>query len=472
MDLINSETVEVAIIKDKTPNETLLNGIEKLGGISKYINNGDQVFIKFNLELPHGFPTNTNFDILKAIIQLCSEAGAKKIYVGSFPFKGITIKAISDILGLKIYFESIGAELLFLDNSNYFFMKSFDAKKLKVIKNRSYSKVKINNKIFIVPRVILDSNKFISINQVNVDPLFECRLSLLNSYSIIPNNYQEIHNTPKKEKDFLVNDQYKQILKSNIIDVFGIKKPDLIINDLFYILEGAGPYIYKDSNLKKTSIMVLGNDAVAVDAVTSKLLNLNTYINDLILDAEEKRLGIAQISKIRMLGENLEEVKFEIRKCVNKLEEIKLQSFSIKTGQFCSGCFKQAYHLLNLMKTNMIKDLKYITPYNSVLIGDNPPDPNNIGKDNIILFGECAINSTRKRKFKIIVKESKKKRKYKVNKKVLKLTGCPPDIFKCIKSLIDYYGKGDVPMLNLYYNIISSYTSEEITKKLRKWEVL
>ena len=70
-------------------------------------------------------------------------------------------------------------------------MKKFDSKKLKVIKNRSFSEVKVNNKTFIIPKVILDSDKFISVNQVNVDPLFKCRLSLLNLYSIIPNRHQE-----------------------------------------------------------------------------------------------------------------------------------------------------------------------------------------------------------------------------------------------------------------------------------------
>ncbi|TFG25591.1 MAG: DUF362 domain-containing protein [Promethearchaeota archaeon] len=471
MDLINSEAVEVAIVKGETPKETLLNGIEKLGGISKYINNGDQVFIKFNLILPSGFPTNTNFDILEILIQACNKAGAKKVYLGSFPFKGVTIKAISDILGLKKHFESLKGELAFLDNSNYFYMKGFNSKKLKVIKNRSFSRVNVNNKTFIIPKVILDSDKFISVNQVNVDPLFKCRLSLLNSYSIVPNKYQEIKNPQRHNQEYLLNDKYKQDLTSNILDVFSIKKPNLVINDLFYVLEAAGPVIYKDSNLTKTGIMVLGNDTVAVDAVTSKIMNLNIKNPDLISRAEEEGLGLADISKIKIIGENVKNIDLIIKECASKLDETKLQNFSIKTGNLCSGCFKQAYHLLNLMKTNMTKDLKYITPNNSFLIGDDPPDPNNIGKDNIILFGDCAINSTRKKEFKIIVKESKKKRKYKVNKKVLKLSGCPPDIFKCIKLLLNYYGKRDLPMLNLYSKTVASYTPEKITKKLRIWEV-
>ena len=51
------KNTEVAIVKGNTPGETVLKGIEIFGGINKFIEEGDQVFIKFNLCLPTGFPT-------------------------------------------------------------------------------------------------------------------------------------------------------------------------------------------------------------------------------------------------------------------------------------------------------------------------------------------------------------------------------------------------------------------------------
>ncbi|MBY9021740.1 MAG: bacillithiol biosynthesis BshC, partial [Candidatus Lokiarchaeota archaeon] len=107
MDQLDSDIAEVVITKGNSPEESVLDGIEKLGGISKFIDDGDQVFIKINLRLPFGFPTNTNLDTLKAIIQSCNSAGAKKVYVGSFPIEDITVKAISDSLQLKDYFKEI-----------------------------------------------------------------------------------------------------------------------------------------------------------------------------------------------------------------------------------------------------------------------------------------------------------------------------------------------------------------------------
>lgn len=464
------KTPQVAIIRGNSPIEGVINGINKLKGISEFIDDGDQVFIKFNLRLPYGFPANTNFDVLEAVIKLCKKAGAKRICIGGFPFSGITIKSISDILGIKKYFENIGAELIFLDNSNLFSQKGLKPIKLKLKKKLRFTKYEFNKKGLIFPKIVLDSNKVISVNQVNVDPLFECRLSLLNLYSLIPNNYQNIENIQWKGKDFLLNDQYKQDLEDNIVDAFSIKKPDLVINDLFYILEQAGPYAYKDSNLKKTGIVIVGNDAVAVDAITAKILNLDKSNNNLVLKAEKRGLGTANISKIKVFGENLKDISINIEPCVRTLDEVNLQNFSIKSGCYCSGCFKQAYYLLNIIKTNTIKDLKYITPNNSFLIGEKPANPTDLNVDNIILFGDCAIRSTKEKDFMIKMKKSRKTNKIKANKKILSLKGCPPDIFSSIKSISKYYGKKDTPMLDLYLKTITSYMSEDDRKKLRIWE--
>ncbi len=467
MDQLNSDIAEVVITKGESPEESVLDGIEKLGGISKFIDDGDQVFIKFNLRLPFGFPTNTNLDTIKAIVQLCNQAGAKKVYVGGFPMEGLTVKAISDSLGLKDYFKNIGAELVFLDNSNLFSQRSMDAKKLKAIKKRAFEYKSITNdyepKIAIyrkygIPKIILESDKLISINQVNVDPIFKVRLSLLNSYSLIPNKYQKIENKLKGGREYLLKDKYKQDLASKIIDVYSIKKPSLVVNDLFYILEGAGPLIYKDSNLKKTGIVVIGSDAIAVDSITLKLLNLDPEQDSLLSLAKKRNIGVTELSKIRLMGENLENIKINVENCIYKLEDINLRNFSIKMGQFCSGCFEQAYHLLNFMKTNMIKDLKYLSHKNSLLIGDNPLKSEDIDND-VIIFGNCAIRST-------------KNHPLRKNKKVMELFGCPPNLFNSIELLLKMYNKDDIPMLSLFEKLYKYYRPKNLTEKLEKWEGL
>jgi len=484
---LKSDMASVAISKSATPENCVLDGIKILGGMDKFIKEGDQVFIKINLSLPNGFPVIPNLDVIRVIINSCKKAGAKRIKVGSFLFKGISMKKFSELLGIQEYIKNLGAELSFLDNSNYFEQKGIKIEQLNRIKNSEFYKIEVNDKFFLIPHVIVDSDKFISLNQVNVNPIFKTNLSLLNCYSNIPIYNQEVNKRLLEEKNYITHDRYKQELISNILDVYSIKKPDLAINDLFFLLEGAGPYIYKDSNLKKTGILIIGDDALSVDAITLKMLNVDVNTHDLISAAEKRELGITDPSKIKIFGE-MEEL-LDVKFCVSNLQDINLRNFFIGSGLYCTGCFKQSYHLLNLMKTIMIKDLKY-NPINSFLIGENPPKPKKLV--NILLFGDCAINTTKNNDFRkikkekgksiiddakdIVLKKSNSKEKIKIkekkNKKILELPGCPPDIFKCIRLMLDYYGKSNAPNLALYNEIVKIWTNGKFKEKLEKLEAL
>ncbi|MHA1986277.1 MAG: DUF362 domain-containing protein [Promethearchaeota archaeon] len=485
-DKLNFENTKVAIIKGDSPQESVLKGIEMLGGISTFINAGEKVFIKFNLNFPGGFPTNTNFDVISTVIESCKNAKAGKIYLGSFPLKGVSIKKISNLLNLEEYFRNIGAELIYLDNSNIFDKKNFKNDQLNKIKTESFSTYTINNREYLVPKVILDSDKLISINQVNVNPLFKINNSLMNSSSIVSPKYQEFEIKKTEESEYLSLDQYKTNLISNILDVYTINKPDLVINDLFYVLEGAGPFIYKDSNLKKTNFVVVGKNALPVDVITLRMLNIETNNYDLINEAYNRNLGIKDLEKIEILGEDLKEIDINIDLCVSKLEDINVKNFRVNSGRFCSGCFQYAYHLLNFMKTNMVKDLKY-NPNNVLLVGLKPTVPEKFG--NILLFGDCAISSTKNSDFRTIKKESNKKikkektlkkqkhqkkpkLKIKTNKEILEIPGCPPDILNCLTMLIKFFGKSNMPNLSLFKAVLENWFNPNDKKYMRAMGVL
>ncbi len=461
-------STEVIISKNSNPSKAITNGLEKLGGISGIVQKGDQVFVKINLRAPYGFPANVNFDSLRTIIDMCKKAEAKNIIVGSFPDNGIRTDSISNIMGLQSYIENLGAEFLFLGDQNRFPLKA----------------VELKEKIIEIPKIILETDKLIIFNQVNVDPLFKCTISLLNSYSLVPNKYQNIQKIIRPGKDYLSLDQYKQDLISNILDIYSIKKPNLVINDLCDFLEGAGPYVYKDSSLVHTGLVVIGSDAVAVDLITLKLFNIDLLDSEILLEARNRNLGITDISKINLIGENLDNSRLEVKFSVYKLDDINIKNTTIKAGRICSGCFKEAYHLLNYIKTHMTKDLKYIKKQ-YFLIGENPPEPESESLNHIIVFGECAINSTKNREFRTIRTSSDKnyietikgkigkdsksqkltKVKEKTNKNVIEIPGCPPNLFESLNSILKYYGKSQTPNLSFYNNLLKTYYQLASSKK-------
>ncbi|MHA1239590.1 MAG: DUF362 domain-containing protein [Promethearchaeota archaeon] len=468
---INS--TDVSITKNDSPTKIINNGIELLGGISRFIGKEDKVFIKINLRAPNGFPVNVNMDSLRSLIILCKEAGAKKIYVGGFPDYGVKTSTLNDTLGLKSYLDNLGVELISLDDPE----------------TSHFSSIEVNGKNIEYPTRVLESDKLIILNQLSVDPLFKCTLSLLNCYSLVSFKSQKIEKIIRSGKDYLLLDQYKQDLISNILNVFSIKKPCLVINDMFYFLEGAGPLIFKDSNLIRTGLVVTGSDAIAVDLITLNLLQIELLSSDILLEARDKRLGITDLSKINLKGEKLDANKLTVNFSVDKLNEITINNTYLQTGRICSGCFKEAYNLLNFMKTHMTKDLKYIKNQ-SMLIGENPLEPETV--ENVIVFGDCAVRTTKNRDFRHIqvlkkddiiktvgdkVKKEKSPQKKpivkdKVNKSVIELPGCPPDMYTSLNSILKYYGKKQAPNLSFYNALLNQFIDKESKKPSKKRGVI
>jgi len=231
--------------------------------------------------------------------------------------------------------------------------------------------------------------------------------------------------------------------------------------------------------------MIIGNDAVSVDLVTLKVLNINSDESEIITQAKNRNINVPELSGIKILGEKIEDSKNQIELCISELEKIRVKNFSIKSGKYCSGCFKQAYHLLNFMKTYMGKDLKY-NNNNSFLIGKNPIEPDKM--NNILLFGDCSIDSTKDYNFRNIIIEPKKKAKKKLkvqrineskikikkkpNKNILNLPGCPPNNFACLELIIKYYGKRNMPNLNLFMNLNRNWIAGKLNEMLKSWEAL
>jgi len=461
----------VAVIKGKSPEENYLEGIEKLGGISQYIEEGDNVFLKITLRVPMGYPMNSNFDLVKEVIISCKKAGANKIYVGSFSSKEIALKIFNDLLGLESYFKALGAEFVYLDNSDYYIQKS-NNQKLGDLKANSLKDVNIGEKKIQVPEVITNSNKIIVINQVNVNPLFMCDLSLINYYSVLPAKFRDInYGENVLNEEIVKSDLFRQDLISNILNTYAIKKPILTINDVFYILEEAGPFIYRDSNLKKTNVLIMGTDLISVDAITLRFLGFDVFKNDLVSKALERSLGPEHISDIKLLGEDLGKISIDINQCFSHLEDIKIPNIFVSSGNMCSGCFLRAYHLLNFMNSRMIKDVKNL-PNQSLLVGLNPPEA--LFKDHVILFGDCAIKSTKNYKFRTKTKKTllRKKEMQVKNKNILTLSGCPPNINDCLKLIFEYYDKSDLPNLNYLIRSLRTSNFFKYSKKLKKWEDL
>lgn len=464
------EEPKIILSKAENPESALLKGLSKLGGIKSIINEGDKVFITFTLNSIENFPSMINLDVLKRLILECKTAGASKISLGALNRQSVPFKLIIEVMGLENLFRQLGVEIIFLDNSNLYFSKKRNNEELKQKKRKTFSIERIENLNYLIPKEIINSDKFLVLNQVGVHPIFTLNLSILNLLNLTPQSFQGFMRDIKNRKEFRENDEYKGNLIKTIFDIYPFLEPNLIINDFFYVLEAAGPCIYKDSYLRKTNIMVLGDDMLAVDYITMLLLGINPENHELIIEAKKKGIIDHKLIKEILNIENFKSFQINIEELVNQIERIGVSNFFLRKGQICSGCKESIYQLLNLFKSRMIKDLKYMGK-TFLVLGDNPPDIEENNK-NIILFGDCAIKNTKNHKFRHISKKTKKGVKKLRNKNILELSGCPPSIPECLLKMLDYYKKNNMPMTRLYIEMLKSIDFYKNEKKLRAWRAL
>ncbi|MFO8020130.1 MAG: DUF362 domain-containing protein [Promethearchaeia archaeon] len=493
MTLAKPEDFKAVIGKGKSRKEAYQNSIKDLDGLSTIIKNKDKIFIKCNLRLPNGFPTNTSFEMIKQVVSSCKAAGATEIYVGDVPYEGISLKKMDDLLGINSFLKEIGAKLAFLDNSQYFRSDELDQDQLTLKKHQTFEEINQGENTYLYPKAVLDCDKFILLNQVNVTPLFKIRYAIASTFSLISNDQQKIINPQTVDKEYLEEDEYKKELISKMIEVYSINPPDLVINDCFYLMEGAGPYIYQKSQLKKTDLMVVSSSALAADLILQHLCELDISEDHLLAECKERKLGPVDLSEIDLIGgiSKLNDYKIDIDLPVTRTDLIHLKNLSIKEGLMCSGCKRSLYHLLNLIDSNMVKDLKYIGK-NSLLAGQDPPNHDKHYSDNIIVFGDCAIKSTPEAEFREIRTQKEKisfleflkskfktdyepkttlKEKVKENENILEISGCPPRLADTVQGLIDYFGEKELPQLSLFNNMINLSVCED-KEQLKEWEKL
>jgi len=93
--------------------------VDHLGGLEKIIKEGDEVFIKPNLNSNDLYPASTDPIFARCAVELCFEAGAKDVIVGDM--SGVywlpTEKAFS--LGLREQCEQAGAKVFALENKEW-----------------------------------------------------------------------------------------------------------------------------------------------------------------------------------------------------------------------------------------------------------------------------------------------------------------------------------------------------------------
>lgn len=242
-----------------------------LGGIDTYVKPGMKVLLKPNL-LSARVPedgVDTHPEVVRAAVRLIRCAGATP-YIGDSPGGyGKNIEEIFEQSGMKRISDEEGVEL-----------KRFTASKF-------IDGIPISRHVF-------DSDRIISIPKFKTHSITILTAAIKNMFGAVVGLYKaECHSRAPKSEDFA-----KIMAK-----VYSIARPHLTILDGIVAMEGDGP---ASGSLRNMNLIMAGEDSVAIDSCLAKIMGVEPLDILVTKEAYKAKLGEADMSKIEVMGDDLD----------------------------------------------------------------------------------------------------------------------------------------------------------------------
>ena len=270
------DPVEMCVAKWKTPSEIgdptdemgpalTEQALAGIGGLQRFVKKGQTVWVKPNIawDRTPEQAANTNPDVVKTLVRLCLEAGAKKVYVGDNPCHPARKSYPSS--GIEEAAKEAGAEVVYLDR-NRFVETDIGGKALKTIP--------------LFPG-ILECDLVISAPVVKHHSSAEITVGMKN-YMGVADNRRKFH----------------QDLPTSIRDIAVYMKPRVTVVDAIRIMVRNGPTGGDLDDVKRTNIVYASTDIVAADAFGAELLGRNPQEIGSIVQGQEAGLGTMDYKSI------------------------------------------------------------------------------------------------------------------------------------------------------------------------------
>jgi len=268
--LAQDKPVEMTIAKwDGAPNPTndqikqivvklTEKAIEGLGGMKRFVKQGDVVWVKPNIAWDRSpeQAANTNPEVVATLIRLCFEAGAKRVKVGDNPVH--QAKKSYEASGIAAAAKAAGAEVVYLDKERF---KEVDIKGQRV------------KSIPIYPDM-LEVDLMINVPIAKHHVLATATLGMKNYMGVIENRRV-----------------FHQDFNSCLSDITRFMRPKLCVLDAVRVLVASGPTGGRLEDVRTKLTVAAGTDIVALDALGVELIGRKLTDVPHVPAAEKNGLG-------------------------------------------------------------------------------------------------------------------------------------------------------------------------------------
>jgi uncharacterized protein (DUF362 family)/Pyruvate/2-oxoacid:ferredoxin oxidoreductase delta subunit len=252
--------------------------VDLLGGMHAFVKPGERVLIKPNLlkGRPPEAAVTTHPELVRAVIRLVREAGGAAM-VGDSPGLG-DLRKVCEKTGILDVVQEEGATLVELDDP---------------------VEVKNSGRFhhFELARAAYEADAIINLPKLKTHGQMTLTGAVKNLFGCVPGKrkIQWHFNTGVNHELFAIM----------LTELCALLKPRLTIMDAIIGMEGNGP---GSGDPRRIGVVIAGQDPVAVDVVSSRVLGVSPEKLPLIRAAAATGYGETRPDRIQVLGESIESV--------------------------------------------------------------------------------------------------------------------------------------------------------------------
>jgi len=215
---------------------------EAAGGIQKFVSRQDVVVIKPNISWarPPDLAATTNPEVLEAVVELCQEAGAKKVRIADHTIHDA--RRCFAITGAGMVAKKTGADLVYPRSS--------------LMRNMKLRGHRLDVWPVFLP--LVEADKVINLPVAKVHSLSGLTLGMKNWIGAVGGRRSALH----------------QDIHLTIVDLAQFFNPTITLIDATRIMVANGPSGGSRSDVAVSNRLILSDDPVAADAKAAGLFNL------------------------------------------------------------------------------------------------------------------------------------------------------------------------------------------------------
>jgi len=343
---------QVAIVRDVDLRERIVKAVELLGGLGKVVDEGASVFIKPNLVdgAPAETGETTHPEAIKAMVELCYEAGAREVVVGETDSsRGRRARLFARIAELV---KPLGANVVDLDTEPF--------PEVQVPDPVRFAKVRLAKRL-------LDCDVYVSLPTLKTHDEVGVTVSIKNMYGCIS----------RRDK---IDYHRLGAIEEVIVDLNAARKPDVTIVDGTYSTFHFGPR-KEFPETHRLDLALAGFDPVAVDTVAAKVIGVDPRTIRYLTWAEERALGVTDEERIETVGLPVREAyRKNTTTCVEYDNQHHAHVRLLDYGS-CTGCYGRIATLVLMANDEKMQD---------DLCLQMGPGAKPIREKKVLLCGSCA----------------------------------------------------------------------------------